>query len=256
VQVSENAALATAVSNAAGTSSLNQRLLSALVSVNLDENAEGPTAITVDVSEMELTPQQMEAFTGVMFDEEGGDFIYIEGEFSEDGLTFTFLVNEDGLFGVMVKEAEIAADGDTSVQQGISSNVSDAVAADNTAANAPALELTLQIGSNEFQQNGVGRETDVTPFIDPDSNRTMVPLRLIAEGLGAEVSWDDETRTVSISNGLVVIALPLGVDLPGGMGAPMLVDDRTFVPVAYVAQMLGATVGWDEETRSVSITRG
>ena len=49
--------------------------------------------------------------------------------------------------------------------------------------------LTLVIGQ-EIQDSGI------TPFIR--NNRTFVPLRYIMEYLGADVKWDDITRTIEI----------------------------------------------------------
>jgi len=41
--------------------------------------------------------------------------------------------------------------------------------------------------------------------------------------------------------------------LPGGLGAPMIVDERTFVPLRYVAENLGASVRWDGDTSTAYI---
>jgi hypothetical protein len=101
--------------------------------------------------------------------------------------------------------------------------------------------------------NGVQAQGDAAPFIDPVYNRTMVPLRLIAEALGAHVSWIEESRTVVISANGQGLRLQLDVPLPDGMGVPMIVNDRTFVPIAYIAQTLGATVQWDDVNRAVFI---
>jgi hypothetical protein len=51
----------------------------------------------------------------------------------------------------------------------------------------------------------------------------------------------------------VTLQLVVDENLPNGMGRPMIVNDRTFVPARYVAEALGATVLWDEASRSVDI---
>lgn len=119
----------------------------------------------------------------------------------------------------------------------------------------PSISLHLVIGETAYNLNGRLAFGEVSPFIDPVYNRTMVPLRLIAESLGADVNWIEATRTVTITRNGQVLILQLETPLPDGMGIPMIVGDRTFVPVAYVAQMLGATVVWDGETRSVHISQ-
>jgi len=94
---------------------------------------------------------------------------------------------------------------------------------------------------------------DAVPFIDAGTNRTMVPLRAIAEGLGAEVIWDDATRTVSITRGGDTAFVTIDTPLPGGMGTTVIQDGRTFVPVRYVSEILGAEVIWDDLNRAVYV---
>jgi hypothetical protein len=83
----------------------------------------------------------------------------------------------------------------------------------------------------------------------------MVPLRVIAEALGADVNWLAETRTVTIAANGQFLQIQLDTPLPDGMGTAMIVNDRTFVPVAYIARMLGADVRWDGDSRAVYIQR-
>ena len=113
--------------------------------------------------------------------------------------------------------------------------------------------LRLVMDSTEFSNNGVAGQVATAPFIDPETDRAMMPLRLIAESLGAEVNWNDETRTVIINTLDGEITLVIDQPLPGDMGAAMIVNDLTFVPVRFVAEALGVTVEWDEATRAVNI---
>ena len=50
---------------------------------------------------------------------------------------------------------------------------------------------------------------DQQPFID-ENNRTLVPIRFIAEELGADVGWEPDTRTVTIEDKNVFIELAIG----------------------------------------------
>jgi hypothetical protein len=121
------------------------------------------------------------------------------------------------------------------------------------AAPSAASSLRFTIGSASFISNGVSVLGDAAPFIDTATNRTMVPLRAIAEGLGAYVDWDNTTRTVHISRESVIASLAIDASLPNGMGTAVIVNNRTFVPVRYVSEILGADVRWDEVTRAVYI---
>jgi len=113
--------------------------------------------------------------------------------------------------------------------------------------------LRLVIGTSTYTINGMPSNAEVAPFIDPRYNRTMVPLRLIAETMGANVDWIGETRTVIITRDNINLSLQVDTPLPDGMGLAAIVGGRTFVPVAYVAQMLGASVAWDGNARAVYI---
>lgn len=105
---------------------------------------------------------------------------------------------------------------------------------------------------------------EVPPFID-SNGRTLVPIRFIAEQLGCEVLWQDsgEENTVTIKNNTSKIKLKIGENVVyiNGIQKPIdttaiLKDDRTFVPLRFIAEALGVSVEWDSETKTVIITTG
>lgn len=59
--------------------------------------------------------------------------------------------------------------------------------------------VSLTIGSTQATVDGQPTTLDVAPFVV--GSRTMVPLRFIAQSLGARVNWDDNTSTVTINSG-------------------------------------------------------
>jgi len=113
--------------------------------------------------------------------------------------------------------------------------------------------LRFVIGQATFTLNGEVRQLDVAPYIDPDYDRTMLPYASFGEAIGAEVDWNEETRTVSFLRDGVLLELNVDAPLPGGMGVPTIQDGRTFVPVAYVAYRFGAVVTWNAATMAVTI---
>jgi len=118
------------------------------------------------------------------------------------------------------------------------------------------VQLRFLIGEATYTRNGVSI-TDpegLAPFIDSAYDRTMVPLRIIAEALDADVSWVEETRTVVITKDAVVLQLPIDAPLPNNMGMPAIVNDRTFVPLAYISIKLRAQVRWDGDAKAVYVT--
>ncbi len=100
---------------------------------------------------------------------------------------------------------------------------------------------------------------DVAPQIIND--RTMVPLRAIFEALGAEVAWDDATKTVVAVKGEVTIKMTIGASTftrnneSIALDSPAtIVDSRTLVPVRAIAESFGSEVDWDGTTKTVTIT--
>ena len=100
---------------------------------------------------------------------------------------------------------------------------------------------------------------DAEPFID-DNGRTQVPVRFVSEALGAEVSWEGSTKTVTISQRDKEIKIVIGKKDYTINGEKSLMDteallkeDRTFVPIRFVSEGLGARVDWDPAVRTVYI---
>lgn len=89
---------------------------------------------------------------------------------------------------------------------------------------------------------------------------TMVPLRAIFEALGAKVDWDDATKTVYSEKGDTKVDLTIGVKNINVNGAgkalevaPLIISGNTLVPVRAIAEAYGATVGWTDATKTVTI---
>jgi len=106
--------------------------------------------------------------------------------------------------------------------------------------------LRFPIGSTTFTDAGFSRTLEAAPFIAHD--RTMVPLRVIGEALGATNLALNENVVSLVLNGQT-IAMTVGQPLPGGMGTPVIIADRTFVPLAYIINEMGAVARWDGVAR-------
>lgn len=101
-------------------------------------------------------------------------------------------------------------------------------------------------------------EFDVQPRLI--NGRTMVPLRVIFEALGAEVDWNSDTRTVVAMKNDVTVTATIGSTIMYIDGekkimdvAPMLLDGRTLVPARFVAEALECEVEWNQNAKTVYI---
>ena len=119
--------------------------------------------------------------------------------------------------------------------------------------------MHLTIGSSTLDLNGVPRGMDVAPFIE--NSRTWVPVRFVAENLAASVYWSQEEQEVTIVQLDKTIAMTIGsseivVNGEGGRYmdvAPFIRENRTWVPVRFVSENLGAEVSWNQEKKEVTI---
>jgi flagellum-specific peptidoglycan hydrolase FlgJ len=108
-----------------------------------------------------------------------------------------------------------------------------------------------------------GRQLEASPPPVIKEGRTLIPVRLVSEALGAAVEWNDQARTVDVTKGgrsvkmwidnrLVNYKTSFGLcDVP-----PQIYGSRTFVPLRLVSNALGVSVTWDSATRTVYVNSG
>ena len=113
--------------------------------------------------------------------------------------------------------------------------------------------ITMQIGNTDVSVNEKTITNDVAPVIVND--RTLVPIRIVTETLGGKVDWNDATKEVTLNIDGKEIKMTIGVILEKYGVAPEIINDRTYVPIRFVAEELGAEVQWNEETKTVTIIK-
>jgi len=94
-----------------------------------------------------------------------------------------------------------------------------------------------------------------------ENGRTLVPMRAIFESLGAQILWDDATKTVTGTKDSTSVVLTIGntvakvneketpLDVPAS-----ILNGRTMVPVRFISEALGCKVDWADNTKTVIIT--
>lgn len=110
----------------------------------------------------------------------------------------------------------------------------------------------------QIEYNGKIIKSDVQPFIQ--NERTMVPIRFISETLGYKVDWNNEERLISITGKDTSLGLKIDSKKSKVNGkeveldAPSIIkNERTFVPLRFVAENLKAEVKWDNDNFKVII---
>ena len=121
-------------------------------------------------------------------------------------------------------------------------------------------EVKMTIGDTVGYINGEAKTLDAAPIIR--ESRTMLPVRFVAEAFGAKVGWDGATSTATVTTADVEIKIVIGSNVAYINGAEVALDapafienGRTYMPVRFVAENLGATVGWDGATSTATLTK-
>jgi inhibitor of cysteine peptidase len=116
-------------------------------------------------------------------------------------------------------------------------------------------------GGYTFSLDGAPLSFDVQPQLR--NGTMMVPLRTIAEAMGAQITWnktkqtitaikDDTTLLLTINNSLAKrnnISFPLAA-------APVIVADATLIPLRFFSEAFGSIVKWNGITKKITIENG
>ena len=110
--------------------------------------------------------------------------------------------------------------------------------------------------------NALDNWPDAVPYLDPETNRTMIPVRYLTESLGAKVDWAGSEEKVTVKLDGKTIELWIGKKTARVDGAEKELDAppvlrswetwetppqtlwRTWVPLRFVTECLGGVVDW------------
>ena len=185
-----------------------------------------PVTVTVPVNKSALKDvENVNNLTlALVTEDENGETVltYVGGNYDAQEGTFTAYTNQPGNY-VLVEKSDI-------------------------------VKIDMFIGNTTSMINGEAVANDVAAYIAND--RTMVPAAFIMDQLGCKVDWFGDERKV-------VITLPDGSQLsmiidqeiPGFGAVPVIKDDRTMVPIAYIADAMGAHVLWVGDEYRVVIVK-
>ena len=122
--------------------------------------------------------------------------------------------------------------------------------------------ITMQITNPVMTVNGVDTaidESGITPIVQNGS--TLLPVRSVVEAMGGTVDWNNKTKIATLTCGEDVITLTIGSNTATLNGdaqkipvAPTIINNKTMLPIRFVAESFGAQVGWDNATKTVTIS--
>lgn len=124
-------------------------------------------------------------------------------------------------------------------------------------------ELVLQIDNPMMTVNGIQKEIDnmgTSPVIVND--RTLLPIRAVIEEIGGTVDWNGAAQEVTLTYGQDEIRLTIDsttayLNNAAQMldTAPTIINDRTMLPIRFIAESFDFDVDWNGETQTVTITK-
>ena len=142
--------------------------------------------------------------------------------------------------------------------------------------------IKMTIGSPYMFVNGIMEEIDpgrgTKPVIISKWGRTVVPIRAIVEALGGSIEWEAKTRSITITLNekqlppappVHTIYIVMQIDNPvasvngekrwidskNHSVKPVIINDRTMVPLRFVAESLGCKVEWDGVKKTITIKK-
>ena len=128
-------------------------------------------------------------------------------------------------------------------------------------ASAKSMEFIIDNDIMYSSENGVLEAVTLETAPFETEGRTMVPVRILGESFGADVTWDETTETVGIKNGETEIKLTINSNKAYINGeeytldvAAQEINGRTMVPVRFISEALKYDVTYTDELRTVYIT--
>jgi len=113
-------------------------------------------------------------------------------------------------------------------------------------------KVVLRIGRTSYVVNGASKPLAAAPYIS--GGRTLVPVRVIAEALGASVNYNSEHKQITIKKDDERFYMEVGKIIDGFDCAPEIVNGTTFVPIRYVSEKLKCKCVFNSASKEVIIS--
>ena len=127
-------------------------------------------------------------------------------------------------------------------------------------------EIRLRVGQISYQVDGRTMVMDAPPIML--EGRTLLPIRYVAEAIGARVEWNERELKITItqannrielwvnSNTARVNGVSRAIDPDNARVMPVIVPPgRTMMPLRFISEALGCQVDWNSQTREITVIR-
>ena len=127
--------------------------------------------------------------------------------------------------------------------------------------NLPAERAEAELAKTRAKVTLDGNRIDTENLARVVNGRTMIPVRCLAEQMGADVSYDSTLKAARIVRAGVEIIMPIGSKTCTVNGKPFQMDvapyienGRTMIPARYVSELFGQNIQWISDTRTAAVT--
>jgi len=124
----------------------------------------------------------------------------------------------------------------------------------------PKPTIVLTVGKTQATVDGKNVKLPGAPFVQKGTNTNYLPLRFVADTLGAQVVWNNASKRVTVLRGDKMLELWVGKESMTVNGArqtssvaPIVIKGSVYVPVRVISEQLGHTVDWASKTKTITI---
>ncbi|MGE5416967.1 MAG: stalk domain-containing protein [Acidobacteriota bacterium] len=135
----------------------------------------------------------------------------------------------------------------------------------NPGTSSSKIVIQLFLGKKAFDVNGTVEQMDAAPI--SKWGRTLLPVKYVADALGADVQWDPTEKKATISMNGQTIEVWAGKNIARINGSNVVIDaqnpqvkgitvppGRTMLPLRFIAENLGCDVQWDPNLQRATVT--
>lgn len=123
--------------------------------------------------------------------------------------------------------------------------------------------IKLILGSKIMYVGDFKENLEVAPI--SINGRTMLPIRPILEAVDGKIDWDEKEKKITILRGDTTILLWIGknygitngkkvkIDSTNPKVVPIILRERTLLPVRFISEQLGANISWKDSTKEITL---